>query len=441
MKQLPDGSRLRLIIAREFQALVFTKTFIAMSLLMPIVMLAAIFLPIVLAEVGTGGHEHVAVVDETGRYFSSLEADEEFDFENITALGRSGMQTFFEASENTYAVVVIPADVDSSLHVTVYSNTAVRHSLTDRLSECLRQAVGRTRIESYDIPELRQVIAECQVSIDVGSVQWSDEGEEKESSQDLAIILGLVLALFAYIFTLSYGALVMSRVVEEKTNRIVEVIVSSCRPIELMLGKIIGVGFAGLTQIMIWAIVGSILLLLVGTGLGIGAMATGSIDTMVASLTSTPAEAIDTTQLLEMALNVDYPQIAICFLLYFVGGYLLYASMFAALGSAVDQQSDTSLLMYPMLILMMIALMVGMGCVENPDGNLAMWGSMVPFTSPIVMMVRLPYDVPWWQIVISLILLYFTALATTTLAARIYRTAILVYGSKPSLRTLLRWMK
>lgn len=441
MKKLLDISRLGLIIEREYRSMVINKTFIILSLLMPLLMLAVVFLPTLLHSLGSGGHEHVAVVDQTGHYFQALEPNDEFDFEDISAIGCEGMQAFYHSSDENYAVVVIPSDIDSTLRVNIYSDSPVRQGLSDRVAECLEEAVGQRRIESYHIPALKEMIDNSRVKIDVGSLQWSHEGEVKDSSVEMAIIIGLILALFSYIFVLVYGALVMSRVLEEKTNRIVEVIVSSCRPIELMLGKIIGVGLAGLTQIGIWVVIGVAISLALASGIGLEAATTGTLDPTTLASATTEIPAIGLEKVIALALDVDYPLILGCFVLYFVGGYLLYASIFAGLGSLVDQQSDASMLMTPVMLLLIVALMVGMGCVENPDGGLAFWCSMVPFTSPIVMMIRLPYGVAWWEIVASLSILFLTALAFTALSSRIYRTGILIYGSKPSLASLIRWLK
>lgn len=436
-----NSRRISLIIAREYKALVFTKAFIIMSILMPIIMLAMLFLPTLLMHTGSANLEHIAVIDESGRYFSALENNDEFQFEDISPVGKQSMQQFFNATENTYAVVVIPADVDSSLCATVYSNTAVRLALTEHVEKCLQDAVNNSRIDSYNIPELRDVIAQCHVDMNINSVQWSNDGQEKESSAELAMAIGLVLAMFSYLFVLVYGAMVMNSVLEEKTNRIVEVIVSSCRPIELMLGKIIGVGLAGLSQIVLWGIIGSILIVVAGVGVGSAALASGTIDAQELSTITAGAQGHGLDSIIALVLNINFSEIFICFTLYFLGGYLLYAAMFAALGSAVDQQSEASQFMAPMMILMVISLMVGMICIDNPNGSLAFWCSMIPFTSPIVMMIRIPYDVPVWQYVVSITILAATALAVTALAGKIYRQGILMCGRKASFKTLLHWLK
>jgi ABC-2 type transport system permease protein len=281
----------------------------------------------------------------------------------------------------------------------------------------------------------------------VQSIKWDESGDERVSEAIVSQILGLVLALLTYMFVLSYGAMIMNGVIEEKTNRIVEVIVSSCRPMELMLGKIIGVAMVGLTQIAIWGV-----LVIAGLSLfGLNSLQTASPEAALVQQMTDGAATADASaqiatedivsQVIEMIVNVNWVQMLGCFLLYFIGGYLLYAALFAAFGSAVDQPSDASQFTLPVMMILIFALYAGMYSIDNPDGPLAWWCSIIPFTSPIVMMVRLPYDVPAWEVALSLALLFFTALGTVYLAGRIYRTGILMYGKKISFREILKWVK
>jgi ABC-2 type transport system permease protein len=277
----------------------------------------------------------------------------------------------------------------------------------------------------------------------VENIKWDESGEEQRSEAFAAQMLGLLLSLLTYMFVLCYGAMIMNGVIEEKTNRIVEVIVSSCRPMELMLGKIVGVALVGLTQIAIWGImvVGGMSLL------GLNAVTTAapevammqSVGADAATGVATPDSTI--TEILAVVAGINWAQMLSCFLLYFVGGYLLYAALFAAFGSAVDQPSDASQFTMPIMMILIFAFYAGMYSINNPDGPLAWWCSMIPFTSPIVMMIRLPYDVPTWEVALSLLLLFATAFATVYLAGRIYRTGILMYGKKTSLKELLRWLR
>ncbi|MBQ8773725.1 MAG: ABC transporter permease, partial [Muribaculaceae bacterium] len=289
------------------------------------------------------------------------------------------------------------------------------------------------RIKSYGIEGLADIIDKCNVDVDVKSHIWDEEGD-KVSSTELAMGIGIGLSFLTYMFVLMYGAMMMSSVVEDKTNRIVEVIVSSCRPMELMLGKIMGIALVGLTQIAIWAI------LITGITAFVG-MFGFDVSSPVASPGMPAVPATGANEVWEAIMGVDWVQLIGVFVLYFIGGYLLYASLFAGFGSAVDQQSDANQFTTPIMIVIIIALYAGMACMDNPDGQLAVWCSMIPFTSPIVMMIRLPYHIPFWEVIISLVLLYGTAVLFAWIASRIYRTGILMYGRKVSFGEILRWIK
>jgi ABC-2 type transport system permease protein len=252
------------------------------------------------------------------------------------------------------------------------------------------------------------------------------------------MVLGLMLSILTYMFVLMYGAMIMNSVIEEKTNRIVEVVVSSCRPFQLMLGKIIGVGLIGLTQLFIWIVLLVIVAMVAGSALGFGQVSPDAVspESMRMAKDMGAMEMI-----MHETLSINYTPIIVGFILYFLGGYLLYSSLFAGLGSAVDQASDSSQFTSPVILIMLVAFYAGMACMENPSGPTAVWCSIIPFTSPVVMMIRLPFGVPFWQLALSLGLLFGTALAITWLAARIYRRGILHYGKKASFGDLFKWMK
>ena len=275
----------------------------------------------------------------------------------------------------------------------------------------------------------------------IKSIKWDETGKEQEQSAEIASVLGMILAFLTYTFVLSYGAMIMNSVIEEKTNRIVEVIVSSCKPMELMMGKIIGVGLVGLTQFAIWVVLLGIAGSVLGM-LGLGAGAVASPEAMTAGM-NLPQGSVDTelSGIISALTSINYVSLLGNFVIYFIGGYLLYASLFAGFGSAVDQASDSSQFTMPIILIMVVALYAGVACIENPSGPMAVWCSIIPFTSPIVMMVRLPFDVPWWQLLLSIALLYATALLCIWISARIYRTGILLYGKKRSLKEVVKWIK
>ena len=445
-------SRLGLIIQREYLQTVGKKSFILTTLLVPIISIAlCVVLPIMLSNVHDDELKDVAVIDQTPAhaYAALIQDTEEYHFVQITDVADGNAHDVYVAQGNDYyAMIVIPADIDSTLQLSIYSEQSVPGSLGRDVEHQLRPTLRKARIAGYGITDLEQIIEDCDVSLHVNTVKWDDSGAENVSSAEISEVLGLALALAIYMFVLMYGAMIMSGVVEEKTNRIVEVIISSCKPIELMLGKIIGVALVGFTQFAIWGVFLFAGGTIAASIFGIDMAMNGGVDpTVIATAGGVDASALTAaqqsgaTEIIQMIMSIDYKLILTCFLLYFVGGYLLYASLFAAFGSAVDQQSDTSQFMGPIMFFMIFALYAGMFSMENPDGPLAWWCSMIPFTAPITMMVRLPFDVPVWELVSSLVILYLTAFLVLWLAARIYRTGILMYGKKFEWKDILRWIR
>lgn len=443
-------SRLGLIIQREYLQTVGKKSFILTTLLVPILsILLCVVAPIMLSSVRSNDEKVVAVIDQSpGQTYAPLIKDvDEFHFEAIAPQDAEDAHAVYVAGDKDYyALVVIPANIDSTLEFSIYSESSVPRSFSREIEHFLRPALRKARIESYGIENLEEIVKDCDVNLHVNSVKWDEQGEESISSSELSSVLGLILALAIYMFVLSYGAMIMSGVVEEKTNRIVEVIVSSCKPLELMLGKIIGVALVGFTQFAIWGILlgvgGTIAASIFGLNMSPEMMSPmGSSEAIEAMGPSGAALDSDMKEIFQMIFSIDYPLILSCFVLYFIGGYLLYASLFAAFGSAVDQQQDTSQFMGPIMFFMIFALYAGMFSMENPDGPLAWWCSMIPFTSPITMMVRLPYDVPAWEVILSLAILFVTAFVVLWLAARIYRTGILMYGKKFEWKEVVKWIR
>ncbi len=418
-------NKLLLIIQREYTTLVARKSFIVITLLIPFLFVAIGAVPVLISEWNNSGSaEAVTVIDETGRLAGVIPDTESFRFIPLKGeAGSTDVKSFFDqAGDSMSALVVIPANVLDSAKVNIYSKSTVNMALVSHVTESLNDTLTAVKIASMGVPNLDKMVKEAQVDIDVNSVKLGDDGTESEASTTAAMVLGMVLAFITYMFVLTYGAMIMNSVIEEKTNRIVEVIVSSCKPFQLMMGKIIGVALVGLTQFLIWAILISVA---VG-GLGI-------------SLANDPMS--DLAVVFNAIQSVNLVSIFTCFVVYFLGGYLLYASLFAGFGSAVDQASDASQFTSPIIIVMVVALYAGIGCMENPNGSMAMWCSMIPFTSPIVMMVRLPYDVPFWQIAVSVALLYGTAFGLVWVSSRIYRIGILRYGKKFTFKEIMGWVK
>ncbi len=434
-----DKRRFFLVLQREYYSIVAKKSFILTTLLSPLIMISLIAVPVLLMEFNKSDAQVITVIDQSGRYADKFIDTEDYDYQVLPDMTADNMKDRYEEADgDIYAILVIPSNVDETRMVNIYSEQPVKMSLSREISDILGKSLSETKINSFDIPELKDIIAQSNITVDVKSHTWDESGESLSSSE-LATMTGLFLAFLTYMFVLMYGAMIMSSVVEDKTNRIVEVIVSTCRPMELMLGKIVSIALVGLTQIAIWTVllsIGSFILSLTGIFTSspdmTAAMAGGAVPQMPEG---------EMPEIIQAIIGVNWFRLLGIFVLYFIGGYLLYAALFAAFGSAVDQQSDANQFTMPIMMIIIIALLIGQACMENPDGTLGVVCSLIPFTSPIVMMIRLPYDVPAWEIIASIVLLYATAILLTWLAARIYRTGILMYGRKVSFKEILRWVK
>ena len=315
------------------------------------------------------------------------------------------------------------------------------------IEDVLTTQLRKEKLKAYNIPQLDNIIDDVQQEFSVTTVKWGKDGEETFSSSDLAIGAGFVFTMLIYIFVLTYGGMVMQSVMEEKTNRIMEIMVSSVKPFQLMMGKIIGVALVGFTQLLVWGIMVSLIITAVGWIFGIDT-GTGTLPgTDMSAIAGADPQALaqaasgSNSEMFTALMNLPLLELAVMFLFYFIGGYLLFASFFAAVGASVNAQEDSSQFTLPVMLFLMFGLYAAMGSLENTDGPLAFWTSIFPLTSPIVMMVRIPFGVPLWQEALSLAVLYATAVATVWLAAKIYRVGILMYGKKPTLKEMLKWVR
>ena len=435
-------NKLRLIIAREYMSIVGSKSFIFMTLGLPLLFILIMAVPIGLAYLNDTGSEtqQIAVIDETGRYAAALKSDDMYNFVAIKGDTVTNAREFYDkANGSISAVIIIPRDVDSTGVVNIFSEGTITPALVSSVRSVISDTIQSAHLTDMGIPNLQEIVEKAHIDVDVRSIKWSDEGEQ-ESSTYAAMGLGLMLSIFTYMFVLMYGAMIMNSVIEEKTNRIVEVVVSSCRPFQLMLGKIIGVGLVGLTQMAIWIVLLGVVGTVAGGVLGLSQVGTNAISPEAMAQASA-SDMGEVQRLMQQVMSINYLPIIVNFVLYFLGGYLLYSSLFAGLGSAVDQPSDSSQFTTPVILIMLVAFYAGIACMENPTGPMAVWCSIIPFTSPVVMMIRLPFGVPGWQLALSLALLFGTALLIIWLAARIYRRGILHYGQKASFKELFKWMK
>ena len=435
-------SKIGLIISREYRNRVVKKSFLWMTFLTPVLMAALIVVPIWLASIKDDEDRVVAVVDQTGLYvelFDGLEC-EDCVFEVVDEAPELRFDTSIFPEESEYmAFVIIDDDLSVGTNaVTIYSQKQFPSSVRRFIESALENYVEEQKLASYNIPKLKEMIDDARVDVRAKTYKLSEEGVTTSDS-DIASIVGILATMLIYMFIFVSGSQVMNSVVQEKVNRIVEVMVCSVRPWELMWGKIIAVGLTCLTQMVLWAV---LTMMIVGVAMGVmGIDMSGLQGGPVAGMAVEMQEVSALGEHFEVLWSIDWGFVAVMFLVYFVGGYLLYSSMFAAIGASVDNESDTSQFMTPITLVVLFALYAGMYSAENPDGPLAFWCSMIPFTSPIVMMVRVPFDVPVWQLGLSLGLLALTIVGTIWLSAKIYRVGILMYGKKPTVKEIVKWIK
>ncbi|HOG06199.1 MAG TPA: ABC transporter permease [Paludibacter sp.] len=434
-------SKTALIIKREYKTRVMKPSFIILTFLTPILIAALVLVPLLLAQIKDDAVKKIIVIDRTGLYTKAFEDNEEYQFIFLN----QDIEFFKETKiQDSYsAVLYIPEDL--SVHpksATIFSEEQVGMEVKSYLVGILKDYVEEQKIAELNIPDFKELVENTKVDIDVKTVRWGKDGEEKMGSAELALIIGMISAFIIYMFIVVYGAQVMSGVVQEKTSRIVEVIISSVKPFQLMMGKIIGIAMVGLTQFALWVVL-SLVLVAAGTSLMGGDVDVQAYEqSMNVGVQSGTVDAGDTvtSEILMALTNFDFVQTGVLFVIFFLGGYLLYASLFAAVGSAVDNETDTQQFSLPLTLPIIFAIYAAIYSAQNPDGPLAFWCSMIPFTSPIVMMVRLPFGVPFWQLALSIGILILSFVGSTWIAGKIYRTGILMYGKKISWKEMMKWV-
>ncbi len=429
-----------LIISQEYRNRVAKKSFLLLTLLTPILFAALIIVPIKLATLDGDNDKMIAVVDQTGLYGQLFKEDKgDVKFDVIEADGLKVNEFREEKAGDYRAFLVIDGDLsENPTALSIYSEKTVSHDVKANIEKMLSQYVEHVKLESYNVPGIEEMIEKSKTEVRATTYKMGEDGEEEHSDAEVASVIGILMTTLIYMFIFISGSQVMNSVVQEKVNRVVEVMVCSAKPWELMFGKIIAVALVSLTQIAIWIVMTGLLA-------GVGANLAGVDFQSTANVAMNPqavqmAELSEGQQFMADMMSINWGLILGMFVLYFIGGYLLYAGMFAAVGAAVDNENDTGQFMMPITIVVLFALYAGIYSAQNPDGPLAFWCSIIPFTSPIVMMVRLPFDVPFWQLGLSLAVLAATVVLMIWLAAKVYRVGILMYGKKPSWKEIIKWI-
>lgn len=438
-------SKIGIIIEREYRSRVMKKSFLLLTFLTPVFFAALFVVPIWISSIEDDTVKNIVVIDKTNQYSEVLKTDEKYTFtfsnQTLEELKEIQLDADHKKGETLTAILYIKEDLmKNPAAATIYSDKQVNVELKQYINTKLNDYVREKKLESYNIPGLKEKIAESKINVEIPTIKWSADGKEKQTSSEIALIFGMVAALLIYMFIISYGSQVMSGVLQEKTSRIVEVMISSVKPFELMMGKIIGVALVGLTQFLLWIVLTLAITSIAGGLLGVDM----SQDAMlVGGQEASAMDAADMSiqNIYTMVAGMDVVKILVLFVIYFLFGYLLYASFFAAIGAAVDNETDTQQFSTPVTIPIIFALFVAIYGARNPDGSLVFWFSMIPFTSPVVMLARLPFDVPAWEIILSLVLLIGTFIVSTWFAGKIYRTGILMYGKKASWKEMWKWIR
>ena len=459
--------KLGIIIQREYLNKVKKKSFLLTTFGVPILfagMYAVMLFVMLKAE---GDSKRIAVIDNSGIVMEKLENTKLITFTQLSETDPEAVKNRLGEYDADVLLYISPLDsATKSVTATTYADKPMGMETAEAIEHRINDAVEAYRIDSYDIPGLEQIMEDVHSNVHLTSYTVDEEGKETISQSEVYMIVSMVLAMALYMFIALFSGMVMSSVIEEKTSRVVEVLVSSVKSTELMFGKIIGVALVALTQFLLWIVLTGVIIGILGGIVGMdkitGTLSQNQVETMpgmtsmndamgntlsmeqLQALTDTTAVAEGPTGM-EAVLgtlgSLNYTQLIVSFLLFFLFGYLLYASLFAAIGSAVENEADTQQLSFPVTVPLLIGFLVAFYAFRAPESSIVWWFSMIPFTSPIVMLARLPFGVPTWELILSIGLLVLTFVVCAWASAKIYKVGILMYGKKSSFKDLWKWLK
>lgn len=444
------------IISREYLTRVKKKSFLLTTFLVPVLFAAMCILPSVIMFMAKDTGKKVAVIDQSGIVMPYFVDTEAIDYEDYSTASVDSMKTSFDALGLDALVVVSPVDSAArTVSVASYSNKPMSVDMKETIQSKVDNAVEDYRLAQYDISDLKQIMADIESDVKMQTFTLGEDGAEKITSSEVYMIISMVLSIIIYMFIAMFSGMVMQSVIEEKASRVVEVLVSSVKATELMFGKIIGVACVALTQFFLWIILTVVLVGAFSAFVGFDSLMGDPAQTeQMMQMTGTQmggmtaedmaAMAQDESQMgavLSTLKDIDWVQMIVAFVIYFALGYLLYASFFAAIGSAVENEADTNQLQMPVTVPLLLAFFIAMYAFNAPDSQIVWWGSMIPFTSPIVMLARIPFGVPMWELVLSVVLLVGTFLACGWASAKIYKIGILMFGKKTTFKDLWKWLK
>lgn len=423
--------KMYLIIEREYLERVRKKSFIIVTLLMPILMIGLMIAPTLMMLYSTSDQKQIVVIDKSGRVADKLQPSAEILFVEESILSKAEACNIYNEESGIFGVLYIGEEIEARDSVQLITNSSLSPMLEENIATQISSIVEREKLLAYNIDNLDEILANVETHIELSTYLNDGTGAEESmesTSSGMNYILGLVLGMLLYMVILLYGQMVLTSVVEEKSSRVLDVMVTTCTPFQLMMGKILGIALVAITQIGIWALlVISSSKFLLPTLLPADIAATN--DMMLGSVVGTLG---------------DTGYIAMLFtylLLFILGGFLLYASLYAAAGSAVDSVQDGQQFNTVIMLPIILSIIVMTSVFNDPNSSLVFWGSMIPFTSPVVMVARIPFGIPTWEIVTSLLILYATFILTTWMAAKIYRVGIFMHGKRPSWGDLWRWIR
>ena len=427
-----------------------------MTILAPVLMAALIIVPTVVMLNQGQDFKRIAVIEERSDLFKGVIPDtKEVEFDYLDNVRIEDMKTTYDQAGYYGILYISPEIINIPNAIQLISKSQPPIGLLDHIENSLEKEIEKQKLLAYNIEDLDKIMKSVKTNVSVQTVKIDASGVIKETSTGIAMVLAYISGFLMYMLVFIFGSQVMRGVIEEKTSRVVEVIISSVKPVQLMMGKIIGIALVGLTQFLIWVILTIGIVSVVKTTVmqksniaEVTQTATQSLmnadqlpDNIAAKTGEISPELAEFTKLFNSAMNQQWGLIIFSFIFYFITGYLLYASIFAAIGSAVDNETETQQFMLPVTIPIILALMVAIGTMQNPESSLSFWFSIIPLTSPIVMVARLPFDVPFWQLALSMALMLVTFMAFVWMAAKIYRVGILMYGKKTSWKEMWKWLK
>ena len=440
------------IISREYATRVRKKSFLAITFIVPVLFALLCTLPTLIILMSKEKDKTVEVVDRSGIVMPYLTDNDALSFIDCSASDLDSLKKGISSDGADAILYISPVDTAArTVSVDMFSLKPVSVDVKESIVVMVETAVEDYRLAAYEIDGLRQIMDDVKTDISVATYTVGEDGQDKITSSEVYMFVSIALTLVIYMFIAMFSGMVMTSVIEEKSSKVAEVLVSSVKATELMFGKIIGVACVALTQFFLWIVLAVVIVAAVNATIGFDAIAGDPQQAMqIAQMSGMDMSMVDTmtsgsgsemTAIIETLKDLDYIQLIVSFVVYFLLGYLLYASLFAAIGSAVDNEGDSTQLQLPVTVPLLLAFFIAFYAFEAPDSQLAFWGSIIPFTSPIVMLARLPFGVPVWELGLSIGLLLLTFVALAYVSARIYRVGLLVSGKKTTFSDLWKWLK